>query len=90
VLQLLDEMAAKSRYPSRLAYVAFHLPHLAARWIECSLPVVSRNHLATASLFELQELMAPSEAALHDRRVRVNLAPAPHTAMQKMRIVTVG
>ena len=69
-IQLLGEMARKSRYPSRHAYIAYHLPHLAARWIEAGLPIVNRNTLDTASLFELQELMAPSEAALHDLRVR--------------------
>jgi hypothetical protein len=70
VIQLLGEMARKSRYPSRHSYIAYHLPHLAARWIEAGLPIVNRNTLDTASLFELQELMAPSEAALHNLRVR--------------------
>lgn len=70
MIQLLGEMARKSRYPSRHAYIAYHLPHLAARWIEAGLPIVNRNTLDTASLFELQELMAPSKAALHDLRVR--------------------
>lgn len=79
---MLDNLAAELGYSARHMFMNYHMPHLAARWVDKGLPVVERRGVwadpgltPVATLLDLTDVMAPSELAANRPKVR-RLNPA--------------